>query len=61
MYKTKIIKYSPKAKHMASEIESMANEMEHDGYTLVSCSIMPSAKAILVFHCPSVESSIDAQ
>ena len=44
MYKTVIIKYSPKAKEMALKIEETANQMEHDGFELITCSIMPSEK-----------------
>ena len=43
MYKTVVIKYSPKAK------EKAANRMEQEGFELISCSIMPSSKGILVF------------
>lgn len=46
MYKTVVIKYSPKAREMASKVEETANEMEKKGFELVSCSIMPSSKGI---------------
>ena len=49
MYKTVIVKYSPKAKEMAAEVEEIANKMEQKGFELISCSIMPSSKGILVF------------
>ena len=49
MYKTVVVKYSPKAKEMAARIEEAANKMEQEGFELVSCSIMPSSKGILVF------------
>ena len=49
MYKTVVVKYSPKAKEMATRIEDTANKMEQEGFELVSCSIMPSSKGILVF------------
>ncbi|MBB5263486.1 hypothetical protein HNP82_000584 [Catenibacillus scindens] len=49
MYKTVVIKYTPKVKEMAAKIESTANEMEQKGFELISCAIMPSAKGILVF------------
>ena len=49
MYKTVVVKYSPEAKEMALRIEETANEMERDGFELVSCSVMPSTKGILVF------------
>ena len=49
MYKAVVVKYSPKAKEMAVKIEETANKMEQEGFELVSCSIMPSAKGILVF------------
>ena len=49
LYKTVVIKYSPKAKEMALKVEETANEMEKEGFELVSCSIMPSSKGILIF------------
>ena len=49
MYKTVVIKYTPKVKEMASKIEEAANRMEQEGFTLVSCYVMPSSKGILVF------------
>ena len=49
MYKTVVIKYSPKAKEMALKVEETANEMEKEGFELDSCSIMPSSKGILIF------------
>ena len=49
MYKTVVVKYSPKAKEMAARIEDTANKMEQEGFELVSCSVMPSSKGILVF------------
>ena len=42
MYKTIIVKYSPKAKEMAARIEAAANQMEQEGFELISCSITPS-------------------
>ena len=52
MYKTIVVKYSPKAKEMAARIEDVANQMEQEGFEFVSCSIMPSSKGILVFRKP---------
>ena len=49
MYKTVVIKYTPKAKEMAAKIEETANQMEQEGFRLVSCAVMPSSKGILVF------------
>ena len=49
MYRTIVVKYSPKAKEMASKIEDAANRMEQEGFDLISCSITPSSKGILVF------------
>ena len=49
MYKTIIVKYSPKAKEMAARIEAAANQMEQEGFELISCSVTPSSKGILVF------------
>ena len=44
MYKTIVVKYSPKAKEMAARIEDVANQMEQEGFELVSCSITPSSR-----------------
>ena len=52
MYKTVVVKYSPKAKEMAIKVEEASNKMEKEGFELVSCSIMPSSKGILVFKKP---------
>ena len=52
MYKTIVVKYSPKAKEMAARIEDVANQMEQEGFEFVSCSIMPSSKGILIFRKP---------
>ena len=49
MYKTVVVKYSPKAKEMAARVEDTANKLEQEGFELVSCSIMPSSKGVLVF------------
>ena len=49
MYKTVVLNYSPDAAKMASLIEERANRMEKEGFELVSCTVMPSAKGILVF------------
>lgn len=55
MYKTVVIKYSPTAREMASKVEETANEMEKKGFELVSCSIMPSSKGILIFKKTTVD------
>ena len=44
-----VIKYTPQVKEMAAKIEETANKMEQEGFELVSCSIIPSSKGILVF------------
>ncbi len=49
MYKTVVIKYSPKAEVMAKIVEEKANEMLKEGYEFITMSITGSAKAILVF------------
>ncbi len=49
MYKTEVIEYTPVAKKMAKKIEEKCNDMEKEGYDLVSTTITLSAKAILVF------------
>ena len=45
MYKTELIGYTPVAK----KIEDKCNEMEKEGFVLVSTTITLGAKAILVF------------
>lgn len=55
MYKTEVIPYSPKAAVMAARIEAKANEMEKDGYTLVTATVTLAAKAILIFKKNNVE------
>ena len=47
--KTVVVDYEPRAKKMAKQIETVANEMEQQGYEFVTFSITESAKAILVF------------
>ena len=49
MYKTVIIEYTPKTDDMAMKIEEKANEMNQEGYNLVTFSITNTAKAILIF------------
>lgn len=49
MYKTEVIPYCPKAAKMAELIENKANEMEKQGYNLVSATVTLAAKAILIF------------
>ena len=61
MYKTVVVKYSPKAKEMAARIEDTANKMEQEGFELVSCSIMPSSKGILVFKRMEADESTEGQ
>ena len=49
MYKSVVIEYRPKADNMARKIEDKANEMEKEGYKLLTFSITTTAKAILIF------------
>ncbi len=49
MYKTEVIPYSPKAATMAVRIEAKANEMEKQGYELVTATVTLGAEAILIF------------
>ena len=49
MYKTLVVQYTPKVREMATKIEEAANQMEQKGFELISCSVMPSSKVILVF------------
>ncbi|MDD2647358.1 MAG: hypothetical protein PHI27_06330 [Eubacteriales bacterium] len=50
MYRTEVISYSPKARKLAEAIECKANELEKEGFSLVSFTATGSAKAVLVFH-----------
>ena len=50
MYRAVVIKYAAKAKDMAAQVEKTANDMEREGFRLVSFAPMPSAKGVLVFH-----------
>ena len=50
MYKTVVVDYAPKTDDMAAKVEAKANEMEQQGYQLVTFSITNTAKGILIFH-----------
>lgn len=50
MYKTVVLGYLPKAKDVAESIQNEANKQEKDGFNLVTFSISPSCKPILVFY-----------
>ena len=52
IYKTIVIDYASEAKKMAEAIEKNANEMVQAGWELVTFSVTPSAKAILLFRIP---------
>lgn len=55
MYQSVVVDYAPKADAMAAQIEEKANEMEKDGYELVTMSVTGAAKAILVFRKTTVK------
>ena len=42
---------------MAEQVENVSNRMAQEGYELVTFSIMPSAKGILVFRTNNDEGS----
>ena len=48
-YKAVVLKYNPRAVKMAEEAERVANEYAEKGWKLVTFSVTPSAKGILVF------------
>ncbi len=52
-YETVVLKYNPRAKKMAEEVEKTANEYAEKGYKLVTFSVTLSAKAILIFEVPN--------
>ena len=54
-YKTVVLKYNPRAKNMAEEVEKVANEYAEKGWKLVTFSVTLSAKAILVFKVPDAK------
>ena len=54
-YKTVVLKYTPRAKKMAEEVEKVANEYAEKGWELVTFSVTLSAKAILVFEVPDAK------
>ena len=54
-YKTVVLKFNPRAKNMAEEVEKVANEYAEKGWKLVTFSVTLSAKAILVFEVPDAK------
>ncbi len=54
-YKTVGLKYNPRAEKMAEEVEKVANEYAEKGWKLITFSVTPSAKAILVFEVPDAK------
>lgn len=54
-YKTVVLKYNPRAKKMAEEVEKVANEYAEKGWKIISFSVTLSAKAILVFEVPDAK------
>ena len=54
-YKTVVLKYTPRAKKIAEEVEKVANEYAEKGWKLITFSVTLSAKAILVFEVPDAE------
>ena len=58
MYKTVVVKYCAKAKEMAEQVENVSIEWRKKKDTrLVTFSIMPSAKGVLVFQNNNDEGS----
>lgn len=47
-YKTVALAYEPRAEKMAIQIQNTINEYAEKGWKIVSCSITPSARAILI-------------
>ena len=54
-YKTVVLKYHPRAKKMAEEVEKVANEYAEKGWELITFSVTLSAKAILIFEGPDAK------
>lgn len=53
--KTVVLKYNPRTKKMAEEVERVANEYAEKGWKLLTFSVTLSAKAILVFEVPDAK------
>jgi hypothetical protein len=52
-YRAIVIEYSPKAEDMAARIEKTANEMEKEGYELVTFSVTgPPRRSPYSKRCP---------
>lgn len=47
-YKTVALPYEPRAEKMAIQTQNTVNEFAKKGWKVVSCSITPSAHAILI-------------
>lgn len=54
-YKTVVLKYHPRAKKMAEEVEKVANEYAEKGWELITFSVTLSAKAIPIFEVPDAK------
>ena len=48
-HKAVVVEYAPKAGAMAEALETAANEMALQGWELVSSTVTPAAKGILLF------------
>ncbi|MCI6038498.1 MAG: hypothetical protein SO010_03400 [Candidatus Limiplasma sp.] len=48
-YRAVVVDYAPKTRLMAAEAEKKANEMEREGWELVTFAVTNSAKGILIF------------
>lgn len=48
MYKTFVIDYNPKAESMALAMEEQSNKLDKDGYEVVSVTVTPSVKGIIL-------------
>ena len=48
-YRTVTIAYTPRSQELAEKIAQTANQMERQGYALLSFSVTPGARGILVF------------
>ncbi|MCH4071830.1 hypothetical protein [Pseudoramibacter sp.] len=47
-YQTVVLDYNPKAANMAEAIEEQANALAAEGWAVLSFSVTPSGKAILL-------------
>lgn len=59
IYKTVVVDYAPKAATMAQEIQKTVTAMAREGWELVTFSVTPAAKAIVIFRMPDFHTVLE--